>query len=178
MAARGVGRERPINESGIEQTVIAFDVTLKMPTSQQGTAAFPFGRALPWGAGMFEETPQASGLAAAFSSGRTWAGSVSQRSFRIFLPRGFPWEATGERAFYCRPPHGNTFNQGSALRRGGSLEPRSRDPYRRRVRFSFPSPALGERCHRVAHGGISLAYVPRRKAKPLELRHGYALAER
>src|SRR5262249_27368322 len=38
MAARGVGRERQIDESGIEQTVVAFDVTLKMPTSQQGTA--------------------------------------------------------------------------------------------------------------------------------------------
>src|SRR5215470_20405104 len=62
MAARGVGRERRINESGIEQTVVAFEVKLKMPTSQQGTAAFcahqPQGQALPWGrAGVFEETP-------------------------------------------------------------------------------------------------------------------------
>ena len=51
MAARGVGRERRINESGIQQTVVAFDVTLKMPTSQQGTAAFcpPSRLALPLG---------------------------------------------------------------------------------------------------------------------------------
>jgi len=48
------------------------------------------------------------------------------------------WNATGERAFYCRPPHGNTFNQGSALKKGGSLGPRSRDPYRRRGSFLIP----------------------------------------
>jgi len=38
MAARGIA-EKNINESGIEQTVVAFDETLKTPTSQQGTAA-------------------------------------------------------------------------------------------------------------------------------------------
>ena len=52
------------NESEIEQTVVAFDVTLKTPTSQQGTAAFcaHLEAGAPLG---FEETPQASGLAAA-----------------------------------------------------------------------------------------------------------------
>ena len=35
--------------------------------------------------------------------------------------------ATAGRAFYCRPPHGNTFNQG-VLEKRGSLEPRSRNP--------------------------------------------------
>jgi hypothetical protein len=37
----GIARKMDLNESGIEQTVVAFDVTLKMPTSQQGAAAFP-----------------------------------------------------------------------------------------------------------------------------------------
>src|SRR5262249_12471689 len=32
-------REKRINESGSEQTVVAFDVTLKTPTSQPGPAA-------------------------------------------------------------------------------------------------------------------------------------------
>jgi hypothetical protein len=68
-AARGICRERRINESGIEQTVVAFDVTLKMPTSQQGTAACcpPLKAGASLGrAGVFEETPHASGLAAGF----------------------------------------------------------------------------------------------------------------
>ena len=62
--ARGFGRKRWISESEIEQTVVAFDVTLKTPTSQQGTAAFcaHLEAGAPLG---FEETPQASGLAAA-----------------------------------------------------------------------------------------------------------------
>jgi hypothetical protein len=34
----GHHRGRRINESGIEQTVVAFDATLKMSTSQQGMA--------------------------------------------------------------------------------------------------------------------------------------------
>src|SRR6516225_10568663 len=44
--------------TGIELTVIAFDVTLKMPTSRQGTAAFypPLRLALPWEE---RETPHA-----------------------------------------------------------------------------------------------------------------------
>jgi hypothetical protein len=43
LAKVGAGhcREKRINESGIEQTVVAFHVTLKMRTSQQGAAAFP-----------------------------------------------------------------------------------------------------------------------------------------
>ena len=66
-----IDRKRQIKESGIEQTVVAFDVTLQMPTSQQGAAAFcahqPEGQALPvgksWGV---RRDPQASGLAAGF----------------------------------------------------------------------------------------------------------------
>ena len=44
--------------TGIELTAIAFDVTLKMPTSRQGTAAFypPLRLALPWEE---RETPHA-----------------------------------------------------------------------------------------------------------------------
>ena len=72
---------------------------------------------------MFEETPQASGLAAGVFFWQDLGRLSSQRSFRIFLPRSFPWNATGERAFYCRPPHGNTFTQGSALKRGVSRTP-------------------------------------------------------
>jgi hypothetical protein len=53
MAARAIAVKLRINESGIEQTVVAFDVTLEMPTSQQGAAAFcahqPEGQALPAG---------------------------------------------------------------------------------------------------------------------------------
>jgi hypothetical protein len=37
MAARGVGRERRINESGIEQTIVAFDVTLKASDISAGS---------------------------------------------------------------------------------------------------------------------------------------------
>ena len=65
------------------------------------------------------------------ASGPIWSRSVSPR-FAFSFRAAFPWNGTGARAFYCRPPHGNTFNQGSALKRGGSPEPRSRDPYRRR----------------------------------------------
>jgi hypothetical protein len=39
-AAWGIAKKRRINESGIEQTVVAFDAIFKMPTFQQGTAAF------------------------------------------------------------------------------------------------------------------------------------------
>jgi hypothetical protein len=60
---RGHCRERLINESGIEQTVVAFDVTLKMPTSQQGTAAFfsshLTGQPALMKAEVFEEDPAA-----------------------------------------------------------------------------------------------------------------------
>ena len=42
-----------------------------------------------------------------------------------------------------------------------------------------PIPVAGSTLpSRRADGGIRLAYVPRRKAKPLELRYGYGLAER
>jgi len=37
MAARGVGREIRINESGIEQTVVAFDVTVKASDISAGS---------------------------------------------------------------------------------------------------------------------------------------------
>src|SRR5262249_46034918 len=65
------------------------------------------------------------------ASGPIWSSSVSPR-FAFSFRAAFPWNGTGARAFYCRPPHGNTFNQGNAVKRGGSPEPRSRDPHRRR----------------------------------------------
>ena len=78
LAKGGAGhcRERRINESGIEQTVVAFGVTLKMPTSQQGTAAWcpplKAGASLRRNSGVFEETPHASGLAAGFFFSGRW----------------------------------------------------------------------------------------------------------
>jgi hypothetical protein len=82
------------------------------------------------------------------ASGPIWSRSVSPR-FAFSFRAAFPWNGTGARAFYCRPPHGNTFNQGSALKRGGSPEPRSRDPYRRRGSSRFPPPALGKGRHGI-----------------------------
>ena len=50
MAARGVGRERRINESGIEQTGVAFDVKLKCRhLSRRPLISAPLSRRLPPG---------------------------------------------------------------------------------------------------------------------------------
>src|SRR6516162_10660368 len=62
--------------------------------------------------------------------------------------QSFPWNGTGAPAFYCRPPHGNTFNQGSALNRGGSRTPLPRSLSAAGFVSHFPPPALGERRHR------------------------------
>src|SRR5262249_58666941 len=68
-AARGIAEKNGSMSRSFEQTVLAFDVTLRMPTSQQGTAAccppLKAGASLRR-AGVFEETPHASGLAAGF----------------------------------------------------------------------------------------------------------------
>jgi hypothetical protein len=44
-----------------------------------------------------------------------WSGSVSQLSFRIFLPRGFYLERDGGARVPIVDPRRKTFNQGSAL---------------------------------------------------------------
>src|SRR5262249_51422760 len=77
------------------------------------------------------------------ASARTvsWPSTV-KLSFSAF------WNATGGRAFYCRPPHGSTFNQRSALKRGGLPNPAPAILIGGGVRFSFPPPALSERRHR------------------------------
>src|SRR5262249_6917732 len=67
----------------------------------------------------------------------------------------------GARAFYCRPPHGNIFNQGSALKRGALPNPAPAILIGGGVRFSFPSPALSERCHRsLARCRVAMSWRP------------------
>src|SRR5262249_8940521 len=70
-------RKRRINESGIEQTAAAFDVTLKTPTSRQGTGGLlptlKAGAYLRRNSGVFEETPRmrvASLRGFSFANGR------------------------------------------------------------------------------------------------------------
>src|SRR5262249_26380686 len=66
MAGRAHRREIRINESGIEQTVVAFDVTLKCRHLSRERALPLRAGALSGSRGISEETPHASGLAAGF----------------------------------------------------------------------------------------------------------------
>ena len=70
--------------TGIELTVIAFDVTLKMPTSRQGTAAFypPLRLALPW-----EERDPACEVALAAGFSFLAGGTSSPRSELLWCGR-------------------------------------------------------------------------------------------
>ena len=168
MAARGVGRERRINESGIQQTVVAFDVTLKMPTSQQGTAAFcpPSRLALPLGSQGVRRDPAGEWP----RCGGFLLAGPGQAQFSAFISH-FPsaqlsLERDGRARVLLPTPARKYLHPRECFEKGGLSNPAPAILIGGGVRFSFPTPALGERCHRVAHGGISLAYVPRRKAKP------------
>src|SRR5262249_43981345 len=74
-----LAEKRQVNESGIEQTVVAFDVKLKTPTSRQGTAAFTH----PQGWRSLGEpgcsTPHASGLGCGVFFANGVAGPYSRR---------------------------------------------------------------------------------------------------
>src|SRR5215831_6892746 len=82
---------------------------------------------------------------------REWPNMV-RLSFSAFIShfpsaRLFPGTRRGRARSIVDPPHGNTFNQGSALKRGGLSNPAPAILIGGGVRFSFPSPALGERHH-------------------------------
>ena len=126
---------------------------------------------------MFEETPHASGLAAGFF----FSGRRNQfAAIRIALARKtgiLPRNVSSTLQPRLRPESGAFSFCVAAVSDSWSAR-RTRSGRAKGKAALIPPPAPAERCNRVAHGGISLAYVPRRKAKPLKLRHGYGLAER
>ena len=151
MAARGVGRERRINESGIQQTVVAFDVTLKMPTSQQGTAAFcpPSRLALPLGSQGVRRDPAGEWP----RCGGFLLAGPGQAQFSAFISH-FPsaqlsLERDGRARVLLPTPARKYLHPRECFEKRGVF----RTPLPRSLSAAgfvshFPPPALGERRHR------------------------------